>query len=150
MYLFPAPAKRLACLFIILCLSLILCSSALAAPDADEDSKSTELLLMLEDEIAELGGKVSDMSDEELKSVIRDISERAGFDLSESQIESLAETARSAGEGAENISDKVESASGFIKTIASLFNAAKGIIASVFEFISRAIEWVGELIESFS
>lgn len=142
-----------------LCVMLALLVLTLAAPgrslaaegdtgtgsgDASEDVTgiSGEMLTELEEQLQQLGGKVADMSDEELEQQVRSFLDRANLDLSDKQIEKVTQVLKSAGEGAENISDKAGTISKTAEKLQKVMDAVVWFFGMIWDFLKTVAGYI--------
>jgi len=151
--------KRTFCVFMaIFILTLSVPGRALAAGDTDNQDSDTiedvtgvagDKLSDLESQIQKLGEKVADMSNEELEQEVRSLLDRANLDLSDKQVEKIVGIVKSAGEGAENISDKVESVSKTAEKLQRIKDAVAGFFKLIWEFLKVVWSYIRSFAEKY-
>ena len=151
--------KKAFCVFMALfILTLALPGRSLAADDTDNQDGGTiedvtgideDKLTDIESQLQKLGEKVADMSDEELEQEVRSLLDRANLDLSDKQVEKIVGIVRSAGEDAENITDKVESVSKTAEKLQRIKDAVAGFFTLIWEFLKTVWFYIWSFIQKY-
>ncbi|MGI6125028.1 MAG: hypothetical protein ACOYIG_12755 [Acetivibrionales bacterium] len=124
--------KRAVAAVLLLCALMAVCTVAAAG---EEGPDVADVAARVEEQIASLGGKVADMSDAELRSLIDSVTERMNVTLTDGNADRLVSALRRAAEGAENISEHTEDASRLVQKLRTVWNA----IAEFFQSVGRVL-----------